>query len=473
VVNPVPGQWTAVIFGIESGQDGGTAGKIPFEASTQQYASFGSVSPASLSLAAGATGTFTFSAATPARPGDASGSVVLNAGGGATSIPVTLRSLVNVLAGGAFSGTLTGGNGRPTLAANGPVQYYQFNVPAFRRSLSASVTLGNDPADQVNAYLINPQGQTEAYGSNYLAVPTTSGLGFTPGLTMSLSTINPLPGRWTLIVDFSQPVVGNELSDPFSGHLQFSSGVGVNAGGLPDSASTKLAHGSTHTFSVKIHNATGAPEDFFLDPRLTTSGTVPLAPLVRNPLTLPLSSVSPPQQWLIPTQSGSVTITASGATSPVTFDAMSFLGDPDLFSGLPAGGSNNPAPLLFNGFGSPVTSGGWFAVPALTAVNGFTTPAPSGATVSLNASAVTREFDTSITSPVGDFWLASVNPTTPFGLFRINPGQTRIITVTITVPPSATAGTVVSGDVFVDTIVPFVQNAGSETAAIPYAYTVS
>jgi hypothetical protein len=32
---------------------------------------------------------------------------------------------------------------------------------------------------------------------------------------------------------------------------------------------------------------------------------------------------------------------------------------------------------------------------------------------------------------------------------------------------------VVSGTVFVDTNVPFVQDSGSETVAIPYAYTVS
>jgi len=175
---------------------------------------------------------------------------------------------------------------------------------------------------------------------------------------------------------------------------------------------------------------------------------------------------------LVPTESGSVTITASAATSPVTFDAGSFLGDPDLFSGLPTGSNDNPAPLFFNGFGTPVTSGGWDAVPALATIDGFTAPAPSGATVDLNATAQTREFDTSMTSSVGDFWLGSVNGTTSFSLFRINSGQTRTITVTIKVPSSATAGSVVSGDVYVDTIVPFVQAAGSETAAIPYAYTV-
>jgi hypothetical protein len=384
-----------------------------------------------------------------------------------------VRSLVNVAAGGAFSGTLTGGNGRPDVPANGQIQYYQFNVPAFKSRLSASISIANDAADQVNAYFINPQGQTEAYGSNYLAVPSGSGISFVPGRGMSLNTINPLPGPWTLIVDFNQPVVGNEISEPFSGHIRFSSHVGVNAGGLPDSTGTTLAPGSTHSFNVRIHNTTGAPENFFLDPRLSTSGTLSLVPLLPNPLTVPLLATGFPQEWVVPTESSSATITASGATEPVTFDAGAFLGDPDLFSGLPTGGSNDPAPVTFDGFGTPVTSGGWDAVPDPATIDGFTTtPAPSG-TVSLNETVQSREFDTSMSSSVGDFWLQSVDPTASFTLFRINPGQTRTITLTIKVPASATAGSVVSGDVYVDTIVPFVQLAGGETTVIPYTYKVS
>jgi hypothetical protein len=474
VIDPVAGRWTAVIFGIESGKDDGTAGRVPFEASTQTYATFGSVSPSALHLAPGASGTFTVSATTPAGAGDASGSVVLNEGGYRTSIPVTLRSLVNIAAGGAFSGTLTGGNGRPDAPANGQIQYYQFNVPEFEGRLSASISIANDPADQVNAFFINPQGQTEAYGSNYLAVPTSSGTTFVPGRGMSLNTINPIPGPWTLIVDFNQPVVGNEISEPFSGHIRFSSHVSVNAGGLPDSTSTALAPGSTHSYNVKIHNATGAPENFFLDPRLSASGTMTLLPAFPNPIQVPLLATSFPQEWLVPTESSSATITASGATAPVTFDAGSFLGDPDLFSGLPTGGSDDPAPVLFSGFGSTVTSGGWDAVPALATIDGYGTaaPTPLSQSVTLNETVQTREFDTSMTSSVGDFWLESVDPTAPFSLFRINPGQTRTITLTISVPTSATAGRV-SGDVYVDTIVPFVQAAGSETTVIPYTYTVS
>src|SRR5258707_3146802 len=90
-----------------------------------------------------------------------------------------------------------------------------------------------------------------------------------------------------------------------------------------------LAPGSTHPFNVKIHNATGAPEDFFLDPRLAASAAVSLAPLVPNPLTLPLPPTGVPHEWLVPTPSSALTIAAPAATSPGTFDAGPFLVGPD------------------------------------------------------------------------------------------------------------------------------------------------
>jgi len=221
-----------------------------------------------------------------------------------------------------------------------------------------------------------------------------------------------------------------------------------------------------------VRNTGAAPEDFYLDPRLSTSATLALAPLVPNPITLPVPATGSPQEWVVPTESSSVTVTASDATAPMTFDSGPDLGDPDLFSELPTGGSNDPAPVFFSGFGGTVSSGGWYAEPALAAVDGFTAPAPSGATVDLNASAVSQEFDTSMTTTVGDWWLRSVNPAAAFSLLRVNPGQTATITVTVKVPASATAGSVVSGNVYVDTFAPFVQDSGSETAALPYTYTV-
>src|SRR5260370_30314200 len=157
-------------------------------------------------------------------------------------------------------------------------------------------------------------------------------MGFAPGRGMSLNPITRRPGPGTLIVDFNQPVVGNELFDPFAGHIRFSSGVSVNSGGLPNSASTMLAPGSTHTFNVKIHNATGAPEDFFLDPRLAASAAVSLAPLVPTPLTLPLPPTGVPQAWLVPPQSSALTIAAPAAAPPGPVRPGPRLGGPRPFS---------------------------------------------------------------------------------------------------------------------------------------------
>src|SRR5258707_11926167 len=90
-----------------------------------------------------------------------------------------------------------------------------------------------------------------------------------------------------------------------------------------------LAPGSTHPFNVKIHNATGAPEDFFLDPRLAASAAGSLAPPVPNPLTPPLPPTGVPQEWPGPTQSSALTIAPSAPNSPVPFDPGSVPGDPD------------------------------------------------------------------------------------------------------------------------------------------------
>lgn len=100
--------------------------------------------------------------------------------------------------------------------------------------------------------------------------------------------------------------------------------------------------------------------------------------------------------------------------------------------------------------------------------------APAGsATISMSAQ--TKAFDPAVTSDTSDLWLASTNPSAAFSPIVINPGQTATIKVTIT--PSAAAGTVVKGTLYVDDFVSNVpppaysQLSGDELAAFPYEYT--
>ncbi|MGO8887760.1 MAG: hypothetical protein ACLPUO_04680 [Streptosporangiaceae bacterium] len=471
---PVAGQWTGVIFG-DVAKDGGTNGTVPWEVSTQRFAPFASVSPSAFALGAGQSTTVHVTATTPAQPGDASGSIVINGGGWSspTSIPVTLRSLVEVAhGGGSFSGVLTGGNGRPN--GQGQVEYYEFHVGPGHRNITANVSLANDPSNPVGAYLVSPDGNVLGYGQNSFASSVSkTGLVYTAGRSLTAYTLNPVAGTWTLIVDFAEPVVGNEIAEPFTGNIRIND-VSVHATGLPNSAKHTLVAGKSYTIPVKITNKGAAPEDFFVDPRLNTTAAVTLAPLdTATGLPLPLTGNSP--LWLVPTQTSGVSV-SSTASLPIMFDYGPNAGDPDLVSA-PAGGSSAAAVCAdtesgsYTPAGGTVTAGVWFASPS--ECGPYSAPAPAG-TVSSTMTATTRKFDPAVTSAAGDFWQSSVNPAAPFGLFIINPGQTR--TIAVTVKPAGSSGTVVSGNLYVDTftgdVPPYGQLAGDELAAIPYAYTI-
>ncbi len=463
VVNPTPGTWTGVLFGDVASQ-GGTNGTVGWQVSTEKFASFGSVSASVVALAPGQSKTITVSATTPSAPGDAAGSVVFSSNlgaGGTSTIPVTLRSEVDVAHGGAFSGTLTGGNGRSP--GQGQVEYYEFNVGKKVQNITANVSLTNDEGNPVGAYLIGPGGDALGYGQN-----STNG---TQTLSLTAYTLNPVPGTWTLIVDFAEPTVGNEISQPFTGNIQFNN-VSVS-GSLPNNFGKKLVAGKPVTVPVTITNNGAAPEAFFADPRLNTTASIQLASLVPNTgLPLPLTVEFPPQ-WIVPTQTSSVSVSAN-ATLPIMFDFSPFPGDPDV-----ASASNSPGPLCadtesatYTAAGGLVTAGGWASLPS--ECGPYPAGAPAGTLNYVNMTAQTKQFDSTVTSDTGDFWLASTNPATPFSPIVIKPGDTGTINVTIT--PSGASGTTVHGTLYIDDYVsgvpPYGQVAGDELAALPYAYTI-
>ncbi len=467
---PAAGTWTGVIFG-DVAADGGTNGAVPWQVSTQQFVPFGSVSPSHLLLAPGQSRTVTVSATTPAQPGDASGSIVLSSTGGgfdsylgpeSNSIAVTLRSLVDVKSGGAFSGVLTGGNGRAP--GEGQEEFYEFNVGKHVHNITANVSIANDPTDPIGTYLVSPDGDTLGYGENNL-----NGTALT---SATAYTLDPVPGTWTLVVDFAEPVVGNELSEPYSGNIIFN-GVSVSAAGVPDSRHASLAAGAPVTVPVTITNNGAAAEDFFVDARLDGTAPMTLIPQFGTTLTNTLPLAGNPPFWIVPSETSSVSVSQTSSL-PSMFDlSPGGVGAPDLSSSAPGTAlCADSASVTYSPPGGTVTTGEWDAVPS--ECGPYQGPAPAG-TATDGIVAQAKPFDLAVTSDTGDFWQFAVNENAAFSPLVLNPGQTATVNVTIT--PSAAAGSVVSGVLYVDALLndipPYEQAAGNELAGIPYEYRVS
>ena len=463
---PTPGTWTGVIF-ARGDANSAFQGSVQWQAYTQRFVPFATVSPTSLSLSPGQTQTVKVTVNTPPAAGDTSGAIVFKPSGANvdpyaglehSTVGVTLRSLVPLDKGGAFSGVLTGGNGRPGNV--GQTAYYAFNVPAGTSSLAANVSLTKDLAQQVGAYLVGPDGATRGLGQNSVSGVT--------GPSLTANAFKPPAGTWTLVVVFQGPIVGDAVSLPFTGNIVLNQ-VSATAPGLPNDVNVTLPAGVPVTVPVTITNNGTAPNAFFVDARLNTKVSVPLAlqstPQSANGFTLPLTTAQP--IWLVPSETSAIATTAT-ATVPVEYDFFLGQGDPDLF-GAPTTKDNaagSYAPSL-----GAVTSGYWYAAP--TEIG----PYPSGAvsaTVKMTMTATLKSFDAAVSSPTGDLWLFSTGAGPTFAPVVLNPGQST--TVNVTIKPAGAAGTKVQGTIYVDDylsgVPPYGTTAGNEVAGLPYAYTV-
>lgn len=456
VIAPAPGVWTGAIYSALA-SSGGINGTIPWQVETQNFVSFAKVTPSSLKLAAGETKTVTVAAADPPSPGDLAGSIVVTPSlGTPTSIPVTLRSLVQPSMGGGFSGVLTGGNGRPP--GEGQVEYYEFNVPKGVRNITTNVTLASDAGDNVGTYLIGPDGDTLGYGQNDLNGNVLSATAY---------TLNPVPGLWTLVIDLQGAIVGDEISVPYSGNVLFNNVIASVTPTLPKTAAGHhLAAGTAVPFTVNITNNGATPQYFFIDARLNSSTDLALATQFGTSGTVSLPTTSYPL-WLVPSQTSIVSLTVT-ASLPVTFDFSPVTGDPDR-----AGGSCTETTSMgsYESLSGTVTSGFWYAFP--DECGPYSAPEPAG-TASMTMTATAKAFDAAVTSDTSDFWITAVNPSAGFSPIQINPGASATINVTIT--PSGPSGTVVSGslyvDVFVEGVPPYGQDGGDELVVFPYEYTI-
>jgi subtilisin family serine protease len=477
VANPAPGTWTALIYG-EPSADGGTVGPVQFNAQSAKWTSFGTLSTPSLTLAAGASKSFTLSVNTPATPGDADGSIVMHSSAvqpgfdATTTVPVTLRSLVATPdPTSTVTGTLTGGNGREP--GTGQTAYYEVKIPPGTPELNATVTVP-DSADTFYAQLIDPTtGEAASTATSSIPASGASGASLSYQSAAALHVLTPAAGTWTLIVDFYGQVSGTAISQPFNVTLS-SEPARVSAPLLPDSPTATLAQGSAQTVNVRVTNSTGSPEAYFVDPRLDQSAAVPLASVtsasVGVPLAAPFNSYP---LFVVPTHTTSLTASAS-APSPIYFEFGPAFGDPAVISsGAP---SDSPTGTFA---ANPLASGEWDLVPFPQGPDGVTGVAPFTAQTGMVAT--TAAFDPTVSTPTGDLWAESTAPTALVDPVVVAPGQSTIIPVTIT--PTGSVGSTVTGALYLDDITAVSGQAtinvpvgnittASDVAEIPYEYTI-
>ena len=482
VRGPAAGRWTGVVSGYPAG-DGGYNGRVTWQAVTQNYASFGHCSVPSLWLAPGQAKSFTFSLTAAPAPGDLAASIVLRPSAGeATTIPLVMRTLIDPAAGGAFSGVLTGGNGRGTLAAS---DYYQFAVPQGTTALRAELALRDNPGagDSVGAYLVSPDGDVAAYGQNYDL--SQAQLGIT-GPALTATALSPVAGLWTLIVAFAAPVAGTEVADPFTGSVAFAAGGRlVPATALPQG--TTLAAGQVVTIPVTITNTSNAPQDYYLDPRLDKTATLTLTPLnysVNQPFVggtgtsaLPLSVTAGEALYFVPSETSSVTVWQT-STVPAMTDLAPLLGDPDAGHAALSASSlcgRSVSVSYVPSDGGWVTSGGW--QPGPTECGPFRIAAPPGTATEV-MTVTTAGFDPTVAAATGDLeqlaQSTSVGNKTVENAVELQPW--RSATVDVTFKPAGRTGTRDAGTLYLDAlesgVPPGGQLSGDEVAALSYSYKV-
>jgi hypothetical protein len=347
--------------------------------------------------------------------------------------------------------------------------YYQIDVRANTPELNAYVTLADNPNNQTYAWLIDPSGQAQAFQSNGVITADSKGnLTYTNTLGTNVHVVDPASGRWTLIVQFSPTVSGTALSEPFT----------VNLDEFPaDVRSFRVPHGnsisaaSPVTAYIRVTNTGTGPEAYFVDGRLNALTQYDLPALYSPDTTVPLNVSENIPLYLVPSETTAIEGTASTTgTGPIQFDMGAPTGDPDLGSGQ---GTSVSATLT----GNPVTAGEYDLAPDVVGPFGPGAATPEDVATSLTAT--TEAFDLGVTSPTtGDLWQAAVGLAPPtVSPVVVEPGQTVTIPVTIA-PTGGTAGTQVSGTLYLDDDSLFSLYGGlapdaNTVAAFPYSYTIA
>jgi hypothetical protein len=402
--------------------------------------------------------------AMPAVPGDSSAAIRFFAPGGGVSnlaeIPFSLRTLIPLgSTGGNFTGTLTGGNGRP---GAGPTQTFAFDVPSGVRNMSLTLQIA-DSGYLLQGLLVDPNGMQ-------LSVEPNLDSNGNPQNGLQLFRENPQPGRWHFVLLQNFSTSGNQTSLEFIARIGFN-GAKVTATGLPDSAGIRLAAGKPVDVAIQVVNTGSVTSLFFADARLNKRVTQPLAlQITPSCPTPPLTLPSTCGLFVVPTQANSVQFTAKSSVQ-ITMDVsnqvgfgVGITGNPDLYAT-----QISPGHIVASLSEPEIPFGSWLAFPSLVGPYGpagaFTAP------VTLTASATIRAFDAAVASDSGDLWADITLGTVSFSPLVLGSGETGVINVTIT-PDATNIGRTVSGFIYIDTFNPNV-GTGDEVVRLPYAYTVT
>ncbi|HYC09876.1 MAG TPA: hypothetical protein VEC10_09580, partial [Steroidobacteraceae bacterium] len=377
-----------------------------------------------------------------------------------SQIPIALRTLIPITHGsGSFSGTLTGGNGRP---GAGPTQTFAFDVPPGANNMALNLQI-SDPLYLLEGLLVDPNGMQLSVGMNVDANGDTAG-------AMQLNRTNPMPGRWRFILLLDYFTSGNQTTLPFTAQIGLNTAQ-VSASGLPNNPGTTLsASGAPVVVPVTVTNNGGLAQAYFADARQHNYTSLQFGTFLETNFcsvtTLPGGCFG----TYVPTQARSAEFLAQ-STVPITMDVENDVGffvggtgAPDIYA-KPIGGGTIAASVTE----PEVPWSLWILFPSEIGPYG-----PSGAPEAPVATAAIvklKAFDAAVTSDAGDLWSDVTFGTNTFNPLILGPGQSGTINVTIT-PNPALLGKTVSGTIYIDTFNGTVQT-GDEVVALPYSYTVS
>jgi Subtilase family len=465
VVNPKGGTWTVIVYTRVPTAAGSYSGPVQFVWSTENFVKFGSVSPAHLNLAAGASASVTAEFSMPASPGDSAVALrFVRSSNESTDkyaeVPVSLRTLIPTgPTGGSFGGTLTGGNSR---AGAGPTQTFEFDVAQGVNNMSLVLNIP-DSGYLLEGLLVDPNGMQLS------VAPNQDPINFSSQFGLQLSHYNPQPGRWKFVLLQNFTSSGNQTSLPFTARIGFNSAK-ISATGLPDSASVELsASAKPLVVPITVTNTGAITQLYFADARLDTEAVTALPPqpgACSGPVvTLPgFCAVS-----VLPTQA-SIAAFVAQASVPINMDSFNDIGtgvggtgSPDIYA---KSVGNDTVVAMISAPEIPYSE--WISVPSEIGPYGAT-GAPT-ASISTSAFVLMKPFDAAVSADSGDFWADFVLNTNTFNPLVLAPGETGTIQVTITPDPTM-SGKTVTGFIYVDTFSPVVFT-GDEVVSLPYRYKV-